>query len=62
MQRKLEMNEPVSLPELQKHLYILVCWQSKALEQYDSNRFTSISFFLEDLKIPVLYMHALKPS
>ncbi|CAL9778577.1 unnamed protein product [Musa acuminata subsp. burmannicoides] len=37
MQCKLEMDEPVSLPELQKHLYVLVCWQSKALEQYDSN-------------------------
>ncbi|RWW70505.1 hypothetical protein BHE74_00021804 [Ensete ventricosum] len=37
MQCKLEMDEPVSLPELQKHMYVLVCWQSKALEQYDPN-------------------------
>ncbi|WOL15310.1 ubiquitin carboxyl-terminal hydrolase 8-like isoform X1 [Canna indica] len=35
MQSKIEMNEPVSLPASQKHLHVLVCWQSKALEQYN---------------------------
>lgn len=35
MLSKIEMDEPILSKGLQKQLYVLVCWQDKALEDYD---------------------------
>ncbi|KAG6526805.1 ubiquitin carboxyl-terminal hydrolase 8-like [Zingiber officinale] len=37
MQSKIEMDEATPLPTTSKHLFVLVCWQTKVLEQYDTN-------------------------
>lgn len=34
-QAKIEMDEPISLASSGKRLHMLVCWQEKAMEQYD---------------------------
>lgn len=45
MHSKIEMSESISLTGLQKQLNVLVCWQEKALGQYD----TSLLNFLPEI-------------